>query len=180
MSSLVAEKYGYALFEVAKEQDRLNEFRKESKKVRKIFSEAPVLYQVLEHPEVDKDEKKEILKKIFEDELSKEMLNFLYVTVDKNRTRHIDDILKEYDFLYREENNIKEALMITSVPATREQMKNMKELLERKTGGTVYLENKVDRSILGGVILELDGRRMDNSISHELEQMKFRIKEASL
>ncbi|MDO5713514.1 MAG: F0F1 ATP synthase subunit delta [Tissierellia bacterium] len=180
MSSLVAEKYGQALFEVAEEQDKLNEYREESKEVHKIFEENELLLQILDHPEIRSDVKKNIVADIFEKGISEEMLHFLYITIDKKRTRYIQEILKEYEILYQEEKNIKQALLVTSVPATEEQLKALQGLLEKKTGGTIQVENQVDPSIIGGAVLEMDGKRMDHSISHELNQLRFQIKEATL
>ena len=180
MSSLVAEKYGQALFEVAQEQDKLAQFLEECKKVYEIFQENDLLLKSLDHPEVRNDVKKGIIADIFKDMVSEEMLHFLYITIDKKRTRNILEILKEYEKLFQEEKNIKHALLITSVPVTEDQINSLQSILSKKTGGTIEVENKIDPTIIGGAVLEMDGKRMDYSIAHELSQIKFQIKEATL
>ena len=180
MSSLVAEKYGQALFEVAQEQDKLAQFLEECNKVYEIFQENDLLLKSLDHPEIRNDVKKGIIADIFKDMVSEEMLHFLYITIDKKRTRNILEILKEYEKLFQEEKNIKHALLITSVPVTEDQINSLQSILSKKTGGTIEVENKIDPTIIGGAVLEMDGKRMDYSIAHELSQIKFQIKEATL
>lgn len=180
MSSLVAKKYGYALFEVGMEENKLDELYSEVQTVMEVFRTDTDLSRVLEHPDIRKQEKKSLLNKIFSDQVSKEILNLLYITVDKKRANKIVEILEEFFQLFREERKIKKAVVTSAIPLEEESLHALQTVLEKKTNNTIVLENKIDPTIIGGVILEMDERKIDSSIFTELKQLQYRLKTVSL
>lgn len=179
MSNAVVEKYGRALFDVAVENGEIDGFSEAVAALRKLFGEEPELRSFLHHMAISKEEKKRLLKDLFESRLPKECLNFLYVLVDKKRMGAVEDILKEYEALVREEKNILEAKVITAKPLTKAQRERLMSALEKKTKHHIALVEEVDESLIGGLVLELDGKRLDRSLIHELKALKFRIREAT-
>ena len=81
----LARKYSKAMFELAQEEGKLIPFGDELASVKKDLASAPQLKGYLANPQIQRQDKKELLRKLFEGELSGTVLNFLYLLVDKRR-----------------------------------------------------------------------------------------------
>lgn len=172
MAELVAKRYAEALFEVALELNKLDDIKEELSGVSDILNSDEKLKTIFEHPKLSKDEKKDIINSIFKDRVSQEVLNFLYITVDKRREKYISKISKEYLRLYNSEKGILEGTVTTAIPLTEEQVIKLQNELKDKFNKNVVLENKIDTSILGGVLLRIEDKVIDSSIKGQLEEIK--------
>lgn len=176
MAKLVSKRYALALFETGLELEKIEEFKKEINSVSNVLEDEPKIELILNHPKISKDEKKELLNAIFKDIVSQEMLNFLYVVVDKNRERYIREISDYYDFLYNEEKNIVEATVITAVPMGKGTEGKLQLILTNKLNKNVKLKNVVDSNIVGGAMLKVDNKIIDGSIRGQLDSMMKNLK----
>ena len=88
--------YGTALVEAAREVGKENQILEEAQAVVQLIEDEPDLHQFINYPGVSADEKKEVLKNIFEGRICEELLNFLYILVDKRRTMNFGRIIKVY------------------------------------------------------------------------------------
>lgn len=176
MAKLVSERYALALFETGLELDRLDEFKNEINSVSNVLEDEPKIELILNHPKISKDEKKELLNVIFKDVVSQEVLNFLYVIVDKNRERYLREMCDYYDFLYNEEKNIVEATIVTAVPIEKRTEEKLKLVLTNKLNKNVKLKNVIDTNIIGGAMLKVDNKVIDGSIRGQLDSMMKNLK----
>lgn len=172
MAQLVGKRYAEALFEVAIEMNKLDEFKVEFSQINEIFKSEHKLKVIFEHPKLSKNEKKDIINELFEKNVSKEVLNFMYIIIDKNRERYLDDINDEYVKLYNKEKGIVEAKAITAVKMSEEEMTKLQENLSKKIGSKVILENVIDESIVGGVLVRIGDRVIDASVKGKLDEIK--------
>ena len=77
----------------------------------------------------------------------------------------------------RDSNNIVKMTAITSVALKSEQREKLIGKLEEKSGKKVILSEKIDPSILGGIIVEYDNSRIDNSVKGKLEAVAKQLKQ---
>ena len=173
MSAEFVQKYSHALYEVSKEVDG-KEFLKQTKELRESFQNVE-LKQFLTHPKVGPEEKKAVVKEIFEGEISSYLLNFLYILVDNRRVPNIDEILEDYETLYYEMNHIDRIKVISAVALSQEKLDEIARAYKKGEEGEVLVNNEVDPSILGGVILKVDNRVFDRSIRRQLEEMEKKL-----
>lgn len=171
MEKLVGKRYAEALFEVAVELDKLEEFRKEMQYISDVFNENNELTVVFEHPKLSKLEKKDILNELFKKDISTESLNLCYIMVDKGRSKHIKMVSSEYNKLANEKQGIVEARAITAVKMTDEELKTLQTTLSKKLDKTVDLSNAIDDSVVGGVVVEVEGKVIDGSIKGRLDDI---------
>jgi F-type H+-transporting ATPase subunit delta len=85
-------------------------------------------------------------------------------------------IANSYITLYRQQKNIIRGKLTTAVavlPATEQRMRQM---VERKTQGTVEFESEVNPDIIGGFILEYDTYRMDASVRSKLNTILTQLR----
>lgn len=174
MSIKAAQKYGYALFEVATEEDVADKILEELRLLDDAFQNEDLL-TVLNHPEIEKEDKKELINKLFKDKLSHWMMNFLYVLIDKNRFSMIREIRICYEDLWYKMKKIERMTVISAIELSPERLEAIGRAYVGKGDVQIEVENKVDPSILGGVILEIGETRIDRSIRGELEEIKKRL-----
>lgn len=77
MAKLVSKTYGDALFEVALESGRMDEFRDEAVAVKIALKENPELFKLMSHPKIVKEEKVKIIEDIFAEKISAEFVGLL-------------------------------------------------------------------------------------------------------
>ena len=104
MAKLVSATYGEALFELAVEEGKEEEFLNEIIQLRTLLSENPDFGKLMNHPKILKENKLEVLREVFEGRISKELLGFLHLIVSKDRYDEIDHIL---DYFIEEVKKLK-------------------------------------------------------------------------
>lgn len=172
MAKLVGKRYAEALFEVAKEIDKLEQFREDIKAISDIFENEPQLKAIFQHPKLSKNEKKDIISSLFKGRASQEVINLLYIVIDKSREAHLKDISDEYIKLYNEQMGIVEAKALTAVAMTEEEKLKLQSKLSEKLGKKVILSNMVNKEIMGGVLLKIEDKVIDSSIKGRIEDIQ--------
>lgn len=171
MAELVSKKYAMALFEAGLDLEKIHEFNGQLEILEKIFKEHLKLVQIFSHPKIRKEEKKELIDKLFKDKVSWEIVNFLYVLIDKRRERHILDIIQEYKVMFNKHEEIVKVVAVTAIPMEERYKAKLKVVLSNKLMKKVELENMVDPGILGGVILKFENKLVDGSVKGKLEDL---------
>jgi len=180
MAELVSKRYAEALFEVALEENSLDKFKEEIKAVSNILDSEKKLKTIFEHPKLSNDEKKDILNKLFEGNISKEVLNFLYIIVDKGREKYIKDIKNEYIILSNQEQGIVEGQAITAVKMDDEKLERLELELSKKLNKTIKLTNKIDQTVLGGVFVKIGDKVIDSSVKGRIDELTKSLNKASV
>ena len=88
----LARKYAMAIFEIAQDEDKLIPYGEELQLVSQVTFSHAELRGFLTNPQIQPKAKKELLTKLFQDELSKTVFNFLMLLVDKRRAALIEAI----------------------------------------------------------------------------------------
>lgn len=172
MEKLVGKVYAQALFDVAIESDKLDEFGEEMKYINGIFQQYPEFFILYKTPRIDSEEKKKIITKVFEKSISKEVLNLMKILLDKGRASSFEDIVNEYRRLANNHNNIMEAVAITAIPMPEVEKLALENKLSNLTGKIIRLENKIDDSILGGILVRIGDKVIDGTIQSRLNELQ--------
>ncbi|SHJ65677.1 F0F1 ATP synthase subunit delta [Paramaledivibacter caminithermalis] len=171
MAKLVSKTYSEALFEVALEENKVDLFLDEINFVNKTFKIHPELFEFFKTPLVKANEKKDVIKEIFGDKLSKEMNNFLKIIIDKRRGYAIKQIELEYEKLVNEHKGIVNAVAITAIPLKDKDKLILQNKLSTLTGKTVKLSNEIDNDVIGGILVKIGDKVIDGTIKSRLEKM---------
>lgn len=180
MGKLIGNRYASALFEVGLELDKVEDFFKELNIIKGVFEMEDRLFQILTHPRITKSDKKSLIKDVFKDNISKEISNFLYIIIDKRRERNILEIVNRYKEIYNDHKNITNVIATTAIPMDEESKQNLKNKLEEKLNKKVEISNKVDPSIIGGVLLQMDDKIIDSTLTSQLKNMEKLVTNISL
>ncbi|MBS4536442.1 F0F1 ATP synthase subunit delta [Clostridium sp. D2Q-14] len=171
MAELIAKRYAEAFFEVAVETDNLEEFKEEISAVSKVLEEEEKLKIIFEHPKLSRDEKKDILNSLFKGKVSNEIMNLLYIVVDKGRERYIKAIEKEYIALANEKQGIVEGKAITAIKMEDSKLRELEEKLSKKFNKKFKLINEIDKDILGGVLVKIGDKVIDSSVKGQINKI---------
>ena len=129
MAKLVSKTYGDALFELALEQDVMDELSKEVQAVSQALRENEELMKLMEHPKIVKEEKLQIMERIFKGRVSDNLTGFLELVVSKDRYGEIFEIFDFYMGRVREHKHIGVAKVTTAVELKDKQKKAVEKRL---------------------------------------------------
>ena len=172
--------YGEALYLLAKEEDRSKTILEELKALDESFSQEPDFLRLLSSPNLPKAERCQILDDSFRGKINPYLLNFMKILTEKGYIRHFSDCRKGYTLHYNQDNGILSVTAVTAVALSAEQADKLTGKLENITGKTIELVNRVDPGIYGGVRLDYDGQRLDDTVAHRLENIRNLLKNTVL
>ena len=172
MAKLVSKTYGDALFELALEQNAVDELSKEVQVVSEALRENEELMKLLEHPKIVKEEKLQIVENIFKGRVSDDLTGFLQLIVNKDRYGEIYAILDVFMDRVREYKHIGVASVTTAVELREEQKQAVIDKLLATTDYESFeMKYAVDAALIGGMVIRIGDRVVDSSIKHKLELM---------
>lgn len=174
MDSL-ASRYALALLSIAKEEDKVNEYLKQIEEIETIFLENEGLYRILKDYGLTVAEKQETIDLLFKNKLITNIYNFLNVVVINSKAKYFLEIFKEYKkqtYIYL---NIKVGIVYSTTSLSADQMKKITQKVSKIVNNEVILKNKIDKSLIGGLKIDIDGFIIDDSIQNRFELLKREI-----
>jgi len=169
--------YGQALFNAAKDRGKLDEIGEDYKAVSEVFAENPLLKKLFSVPNITIQDKKAVVKKVFGGHISSELLNFIYILIEKRRIGSWDSIGREYERCLLEEEGLAKGVLYSVLPLGKDRIKAFEDKTAAMLGKRVHLDNHIDGTLIGGVKIYVDGKLIDASVMARLENMKQRIKQ---
>ena len=129
--------------------------------------------QFMNHPKIPKEDKVNVVKNVFENRISKELIGFLITIIEKDRYNEIEAILREFIFKIKEYSNIGRAYVTTAI-ALKDKEKNDIEtrLLATTRYKTIECIYDVDQSLIGGMVIKMGDRVVDSSIRTKLGKLQ--------
>ena len=100
----------------------------------------------------------------------------LKILTEKNYVRYFSDCCDAYAEYFNQDNGILPVTAVTAVAMSPAQAEKLTEKLSRTTGKKIELTNRIDPSCLGGVRLDYDGQRLDDTVSHRLSAIRELLK----
>ena len=175
MASVVSERYALSLYEVAKEENLAAELLEEMRAVAGVFEQYPDCLKILTTPSIRFEEKKDVLNQVFGGRVHPYVLNFLMLITEKRRIGLIGEMADAYKELYYQEEGICEVTAVTAVALSESQAERLREKMQAVTGKKIILDNRVDRAVLGGVLLRIENKQIDASIRARLNELSRQL-----
>lgn len=165
-------RYALALYEVAEEKGKQEEYLSELSEFIKIIEENEELLQVIKHPDLSTFNKKEMLENIFKGKIENDILSFLLILIEKNRMLELRGVVDEYKKIHLERNKTIDAYVKTVVPLTSEERANLIDKLQKKYNKKVILNEEIDKEIIGGVYVRVGNDIIDGTIRGKFEAIR--------
>ncbi|MBR1970384.1 MAG: ATP synthase F1 subunit delta [Clostridia bacterium] len=164
--------YAEALYSLSCEENLKEDIAEEIASVRDVFKENPDYLKLLSSPSIEISERLGLLEAAFKDAVHEYVLSFLKLLCEKGHIAFYGECATEFEKLVAFSNKISKAKVTSAVELTDEEREALLEKLEIKCGHKVELETSVDSSLLGGVVIEQDGRIIDASLKRRLSEVK--------
>jgi len=177
--SRVASRYAKSLIDFAKEKNILDEVNNDMLLVLNIGKENSGFVRVMNNPIVGNDKKQAILTSIFKGRVNPITLKMFEVLALKNRETHLYDIAKSFTNQYKEFRGIITAEVTTTFPLSEELRNQFVQIVAGQKNAKVDLIEKVDPSIIGGYVLKVGDRQIDQSIKNKIQRLKTQFQDNS-
>ena len=168
----MSREYAMALFMLAEENGASDEYLKALSDIKEAIEENPEYLDFLSSPAVPLGERTEMLKKAFSSVAPEHIISFMCLLCERGRIREFYDCEREFRQLCDIAKNTSSAKVKTVVPLTDDEKESLKAKLEKISGKKVLAEYETDSSLIGGIIVELDGKIIDMSIKSRLQEVK--------
>ena len=172
--------YGESLYELAKDENLAAEIGGQLKVLKDSFLQEPAYVTLLSTPSLTKAERCKILDDSFRGAVHAYVLNFLKILTEKGYMRYFSDCCDAFAALYNQDNGILPVTAVTAIALSAEQTEKLTAKLAAITGKHVELINRIDPSCLGGVRLDYDGQRLDDTVSHRMATIRDMLKNTVL
>lgn len=163
--------YAQALFDAAKEEDRLSQVHEELADFVAATREVPELRALLENPEIDHRTKQAALGELLAG--GEEVVrNFLLLLIEKGRAAQLEEITREFEALVAAEEKRLAVDLTTAYELSDEDAKQILAQIEKQSGRQVEATRTVDPDLIGGFVLRAGSMLVDASIRGRLERLR--------
>jgi F-type H+-transporting ATPase subunit delta len=173
-STVIAERYAAALYEVAEKEKGLDGLVEEVRKLRAILEKEPRLKDFLRSPQIPDAERRRFLKEAFRS-VSVFLNRLMLLLLDKRRIDHLEKILDLFLKEYDRRRGLLTARFITAKPVGEEVTSRLRDRLERRLSQKVKLHTVQDEALVGGFVFITDTLLIDASIRRQLTELRARL-----
>ena len=167
-----SKEYAEALFALAVEEDLGDKVRDDLKLVLHQLRGNPEYVDFLASPNISVNERLDSIEEAFGESVCEYVVSFLQILCRKGSIRSVYKIIIDFEELYMASRGISTARVISAVPLRTAQKEKLKEKLEQLCGKKVVMECITSSSVLGGMVVYVDGRVLDGSLRRRLHDLK--------
>ena len=168
----IGREYAEALFSLSIEAGKQKEYYDALVTAKAAFDESPEYIDFLASPSIPVRERCEAIGKAFEGAVPENVLSFMQLLTEKGRARSFCECVAEYKKLLDESQRISVAKVASAFVLSDTEKNNIAAKLEKVSGHKVTLECTVDEKLIGGIVVEIDGKVMDGTLRHRLGEVK--------
>jgi F-type H+-transporting ATPase subunit delta len=173
----IAQVYARALFEVATEQDALDEIHEQLNQFADAMHDNRELARFFFSPYFSVVEKKQGLERSVQD-ANPAFANFLQALIERHRMPVIFRIRTEFGVLWDQARKLLPVRITSAVTLDSDIVKELGDRIGQQTDRNIEISTEVDPDILGGVVLRVGNVILDASIKNRLEQLRKQVAQA--
>ena len=174
----IAAVYARSLFEVAKDQGKLDDVRAQLGEFADAMHESRELQMFFFSPYFSTPEKQDGLEKAVSG-ADETLLNFLKLLIENHRMPVIFRVRRDYEALWEEENRLLPVSVTSAVELDEDTVRQIGDRIAEQTGRKVDLSAHVEPDILGGIVVRVGNAVLDASIRNRLEQLRRQVAKAA-
>lgn len=163
--------YGIALYNLALENNKLSDVKEDLDSIKSALKEEPKYIKLLLSPAISKSERYSLIDKAF-DSADPIVVSFLKTLVKNNQVNQFFDATYHFNVFYNEKMNIKKVSITSSEELSSEQKEKIESILKKKENATLITEYSIDKNILGGIIININGKQYDGSLKKKLNEIQ--------
>ncbi len=174
----LSRRYAKALFQLAVAESKEDAVAAELGRFVEAFAN-PELNQVLNNPGFAAHSRKNIVTEIARAlELSPLVTHFLSLLVDHDRLSFFPGIVERYHRMLDDKKGQAEARVVAAGPLDESDLQRLRASLEKISGKKIVVQQESDPALIGGVVVQLEGKIYDGSVRAQLEKMKKQVEQS--
>ena len=172
--------YTQALYDLAREQGQTQRILQELSVLEESFRQVPEFLRLLVTPSIPKEDRYALIRESFSKDFHPYMVNFLKVLTKNGHISCFFPCCQGFRSQYQQEHKLLPVTAVTAVALTDEQKQKLCQTLNAITGKEILLQNPIDPDVLGGIRLDYDGKRLEDTVQHRLESIRTALKSTTL
>ena len=168
----LAQNYASALLSLAVDDNKVIDYQKEVKELRKIIRDNEDFVLLLDSRFLSIEERMNNAEKILKG-FSPDVVNFIKIIIKHNRVSYLEDILEAFNSLCNENQDIVEGLIYSAFPLDESTLLKVKKKISQIENHEVDFIPRIDPSLIGGVKVVINSHVYDGSIKNQLEKMQI-------
>ena len=178
-SNSTSKSYAIALYELSKESNEVDKIEEGLKNLKKLLNESVDFKQMILNPAISKEDKKNVIFKIADqNNFSKILKNFLGFVSKKNRLFFLDKIIESFLNLVSNNKGELKAKFISSKQLSTEEQKKIQDELSKDFKALLNINYEYDPNLIGGLIIQIGSVMIDTSIKTKLKKLEKNMMEA--
>ena len=174
-ASRIASRYAKPILELAQEKKVLENVKDDMASFVSVCEESQGFALMLKSPIIPHLRKAQILATAFKGKMNDLTLQAFDLITRKNRESILADIAQEFLHLYNIEKGLQEVSVTSSTTLSADQKAEFEKLAKKITGKEPLLEEIVDAEIIGGYLLKVGDKQIDQSVSGQLKEIKLKL-----
>ena len=164
--------YGGSLYTVAREENLSRDLLEEMGMVKELFDQNRAYVQILQEPSIPREERIRMLDEAFGGRIRTYLLNFLKLLCENGLLGEFSGCFAEFKKRFYKDKGILQAEAVSARPLTEEETLALTARLERVTGRPVILRRRTEAELLGGMWVEIEGHRMEDTLRGRLTDVE--------
>lgn len=169
-SGRVARRYAQGAFELAREENDIDGWRKEMTRLDELLSD-DVLEAAFRNPAVGMGQRMEMARQLAPG-LKPQAANLLRLLIEHQRTSAMPEIRQEFERLADDASGVVHATMTTAVPVSEEQRRAYEDALGKRLNRQVRLRVARDPNLIGGGVVQVGDHVTDGSVRMQLRRLR--------
>ena len=175
MEKLAVLRYAKALFDIAAEKNAVAEYNQAAANILHVLESDKDVVGIINHPSIPLDKKTDALSAAFKGTVPEDFIGMFSLLLRRGRKDDIMGILRHFDVLYKEYSRLAVAVLTSSEQLPAEKVNEIAGILSKKLDKTVQIEQVIDKSLIAGFRVEVDGFVFDAGVKHQLNNMKKQL-----
>ncbi len=173
VSSIVSARYATALIDLAEAAKKIDTVESDLNNLESMIKSSDDLKLMIRSPLVNRKQQEKAISALAQKAKFHELTaNFLGVLINNRRLYALETILKAARKELSHRRGEISAQVQTATALSAKQISGLQGVISKAVGSDVFLEAKVDPDILGGMIVTVGSRMIDDSVRRKLERLR--------
>ena len=176
---LISDRYAFALYELSSEKKIIEHVLENLQIIKKIIDTNKELYFLIKSPLISSDDKLKVLLKLISSmDINELSITFLKVISNNKRFSSLPSIISQLININANKRGDVLADITSADDLNEEQRIDIKNQLKDVLGDKLSLNFKVDKKIIGGLIIKVGSKMIDTSLANKINKLKIAMKGA--
>ncbi|UXX80142.1 ATP synthase F1 subunit delta [Reichenbachiella carrageenanivorans] len=171
----IASRYAKSLLELAVEKKCLDEVNADMYTFTDVCKNNSDLVLLLKSPVIAHYKKLSILKEVFNGKVNDMTMAIFDILAKKNREMYLPEVAAAFKSQYNLFKGIVESTITTVNPISEEVRKEISAIVKKITNQEVVLTEKTNPELIGGFVLKIGDKQIDDSVSGKLKELRFQF-----